>query len=357
MRQPDESAAETERLVDEAAERFERGDLSGALERAEAARARAPGHVPALHFRAAALAELGRLDAARDAYEEALAADPDDLDVLSGAADFYVNRLQDPDADRDWLERGLELARRGGKLARRVRDEDAAAELTLLEGMALSQLGDPRGALARLDAALALRPGDVDAKLERGFALYELCRFDEARTQLLDLTRLLPDEPWAHHTLGLIGERQGDEDEARRRFARARRLDPEEFPEPVELSPEAFDGAVEDALAALPDAVRAYLSNVAIAVEDLPAADDLLASDPPLSPSILGIFRGAPLGQKASMDPWSHFPSSIVLYQRNLERFARDRRELIEQIGITLIHEVGHFLGLDEDELWERGLE
>jgi predicted Zn-dependent protease with MMP-like domain len=57
------------------------------------------------------------------------------------------------------------------------------------------------------------------------------------------------------------------------------------------------------------------------------------------------------------MDPWSHFPSSIVLYQRNLERFARDRKELIEQIGITLIHEVGHFLGLDEEQLWERGLE
>ncbi len=40
-----------------------------------------------------------------------------------------------------------------------------------------------------------------------------------------------------------------------------------------------------------------------------------------------------------------------------MARFARDRRELIEQIGITLIHEVGHFLGLDEEDLWELGLE
>jgi predicted Zn-dependent protease with MMP-like domain len=46
-----------------------------------------------------------------------------------------------------------------------------------------------------------------------------------------------------------------------------------------------------------------------------------------------------------------------VLYQRNLERFARSRPELIEQIGVTLIHEVGHFLGLDEEELYARGLE
>ena len=76
-----------------------------------------------------------------------------------------------------------------------------------------------------------------------------------------------------------------------------------------------------------------------------------------LGGAILGIFRGSPLGQKAAMDPWSHFPSSIVLYQKNLERQARDRDELIEEIRVTLMHEVGHFLGLDEDELYARGLD
>jgi predicted Zn-dependent protease with MMP-like domain len=91
-------------------------------------------------------------------------------------------------------------------------------------------------------------------------------------------------------------------------------------------------------------------------VEDLPSEDDLLANDPPHPPSILGIFRGAPLGDKESMDPWSHFPSSIVLYQKNLARQARDREELVEEIRVTLLQEVGHFLGFDEDELAERGL-
>ena len=349
--------SELEHLVDEAADCFDRGDLRGALERADAARVRSPRFAPALHFRAAALTELGRLEEAREAYEDALSADEKDVDLLASAAEFFVNRLQESSADRPWLERGLELARRGAKLARRARDDEAAVEFALLEGMALSQLGEPREALVRLDEALAARPDDLDAMLERGFALYELCRFEEARDQFRAVTRRLPEEAWAHHTLGLIAERLGDAKEAERCFAKARRLDPAEFPRPVELSPEAFDAAVEDALAALPVPVRNYLSNVAIAVEDLPADEDLLGSDPPLSPSILGIFRGAPLGQKASMDPWSHFPSSIVLYQRNLARFARDRRELIEQIGITLMHEVGHFLGLDEEDLWELGLE
>jgi predicted Zn-dependent protease with MMP-like domain len=57
------------------------------------------------------------------------------------------------------------------------------------------------------------------------------------------------------------------------------------------------------------------------------------------------------------MDPWSHFPSSIALFQRNLERHVRDEAELREEIEVTLLHEVGHFLGLDEDDLRERGLD
>jgi predicted Zn-dependent protease with MMP-like domain/Flp pilus assembly protein TadD len=357
MRHPGESAEDAEGLVDDAAARFERGDFEGALSSAERALGAAKRSVAALHWRAAALAELGRSDQAREAYEEALAAGADDLDLLVGAADFYVNRIKDPDADRAWLERGLELARRGTRVARRARDPELAGELALLEGMALSQLGSPAEALPRLEAALAASPGDLDALLERGFALYELCRFGEARAQLLEVVRRAPDEPWAQHTLGLIAERLGDRKEAERRFARARKLAPDDFPEPVELTSQAFDASVEDALRSLPEQVRTYLANVAIAVEDLPRDDDLLSCDPPLSPSILGLFRGSPLGQKASMDPWSHFPSSIVLYQKNLQRFARDPQELTEQIGITLIHEVGHFLGLDEEDLWELGLE
>jgi predicted Zn-dependent protease with MMP-like domain len=53
----------------------------------------------------------------------------------------------------------------------------------------------------------------------------------------------------------------------------------------------------------------------------------------------------------------SQLPPSIVLFQRNLERFVRSRAELAEEIRVTLVHEVGHYLGLDEDELYERGLD
>ena len=166
-----------------------------------------------------------------------------------------------------------------------------------------------------------------------------------------------PDEAWAHHHLGLLAERRGDLKEAKRHFARAEQLAPEEFPPPVTLSEEAFDRAVEDAVGKLPEQVKKYLDNTTIAVEPIPSDEDLVSSSPPLSPTILGVFRGVAVGERSVTSAFDHFPASIVLYQRNLERFARSRDELIEQIGITLMHEVGHLIGLDEEDLWERGLD
>jgi predicted Zn-dependent protease with MMP-like domain len=348
---------EVVRLLDAAAEELEAGRLEEALARAEEAVEKAPRSVAALHYRAAALAELDRMEEARVAYERALEKGRDDIEVLLGAADLYVNRLPGDEPDPERLERGLELARRGARLARRAGDAQLAAELAWIEGAGLNQLGRPQEALPRLAEAAQELPDSVDVLLEQGIALYELCRLDDARKVLLRAERCDPDEPWTQHHLGLLAELRGEKDEARRRFARARRLAPDEFPKPIALTPEAFDRAVEDALARLPEQVRRYLSNVAISVEDLPSPDDLLAADPPLSPSILGLFRGPPYGRNDAVDPWTHLPSSIALFQRNLERFARSRADLIEQIGITLVHEVGHFLGLDEDELYLRGLD
>ena len=344
-------------LLDAAAEAFEDGRFEDALSRAEEALRSEPRSVPALHYRAAALAELGRAEEAVEAYDRALSHGKGDAELLLGAADFLVNLAGDDEPDRALVERGIGLARRGEKLARKAGERDLAGELAYVEATGLNQLGQAREALDRLAVAEAELPESPEVLLEKGFALYELCRFAEARRALDRAERLCPDDAWTQHYLGLVAERQGDAEEARRRFSRARKLAPEEFPKGIALSQTAFDEAVEAALSSLPESVRRYLSNVAITVEELPSDEDLLASDPPLSPAILGLFRGAPYGQKASMDPWSHFPSAIVLFQRNLERFARSRVDLIEQIGVTLIHEVGHFLGLDEDELYDRGLD
>jgi predicted Zn-dependent protease with MMP-like domain len=344
-------------LLDEAGRAFQRGDIPEVMRTADAALARNPRSVPALHYRAAALVEMDALDDAAAAYERALGYDPDDLDVLFGAAELYADRAQADDRDLDWLGRGLDLALRGQRLARKHDDVELTGDFGLLAGLALAQLGRADEALLRLDEALLSLPDSADVMRERGIALFELLRLDEARRQLQAAEKQSPHDAWVQQALGLVAERAGDPKEAERRFARARKLDPEAFPKPVTLSPEEFDQVLEDALAGIPEPIRRYLSNVAVTVDEIPADDDLLATAPPLSPQSLGMFRGSSLGQKGTSDPWSQFPSSIVLYQRNLERAVRTREELVEEIGVTLVHEVGHFLGLDEDQLWERGLD
>jgi predicted Zn-dependent protease with MMP-like domain len=254
-------------------------------------------------------------------------------------------------------ERALELAIEGSRLAGRGDDDELAARLALVEGQARLALGDSRTALERIAEAARVFPGDLDVRAEEANALYELSRFEEAADLLTRIVHEDPGDAGSHWLLGLCLERLGRVDGSEHHLLRAREIAPEDFPVAVSLSPDAFEEVVEKALADLPEPVRRYLANVVVAVEDLPDVDELLASDPPHSPSILGIFRGSPLGEKASMDPWSHFPSSIALFQRNLERYARDRDELLEEIRVTLLHEVGHFLGLDEEQLRALGLD
>ena len=349
------AAGGLEARLDGVAAHFEEGAFEQALRGTEALLAEAPGLPEALHWRAAALTELDRIDEALEAYGRALEAAPDDLELLLGAAECLVAHAGD---DREAVEEALGLCKRGRKGAQRAGDVELLFEFLLLEGTGLNQVGECGQALVSLEAALGHMPRSVEARLERAIALFELCRFEEARGALEEVLRDAEDEPWAHLYLGLLAERRGDEKEARRRLERARTLAPEEFPPPVELGEEAFDKAVEDAVKALPGHVKQYLDNVTIAVEEIPKDEDLLGESPPLSPCILGVFRGTPVGERhgilSGFDP---YPASIVLYQRNLERFARTREELLEQIGITVMHEVGHLMGLDEDELWERGLD
>jgi predicted Zn-dependent protease with MMP-like domain/Flp pilus assembly protein TadD len=347
---------DTEERLDAIAGAFESEDFAGALEQAEALLARAPSQAEALHYRAAALVELGRFEEAAQAYQQALQVSPDDLEILLGAADFLVCRMGE---DREAVEDGLALCVRGRKVAQRAEDVESVYEFLLLEGMGLNQLGECERALESLNGALEHMPRSLDALVERGIAQFELCRFPEAQATFERVLKDAPDEAgaWAHHYLGLMAERRGDQREAKKRFAKAQALVPEEFPPPVELSEEEFDKALEAAVTALPGHVKGYLDNVTISVEDIPSNEDLMGQSPPLSPCILGVFRGTPVGERSVTSAYDHFPASIVLYQKNLERFARTREELIEQIGITVMHEVGHLVGLDEDELWKRGLD
>ncbi len=324
-----------------------------ALACAEEALRLSPRLVQALAVRAEALAALGRVDDARLAYARALAVDPSDPEALLGAAELHVRRLG---PSRDALEAGLEYALRGARAATARKERTLAARLVLVAGMAENDLGRSHLALSHLDRAAQVLAEDPDVLYERGVALYELCRFDEAQRAFERAVALAPDDAWAVHQLGLLAERRGERAKADALLARSRKLAPEDFAPELAIDEETFRGDVRRAIAALPEAERRALDAVPVEVQDLPNGDDLLAVDPPLSPSILGLFRG-PSEDEPCTPADGPRCRSIVFYRKNLVRFAHDRRELEQQVRVTLLHELGHLHGESDDELRARGLE
>jgi tetratricopeptide (TPR) repeat protein len=341
-------------LASRAREELASGRPDAALACAEEALVADARNRDALRSRAKALAELDRGDEARAATARALAADADDPATLAVAAEVLVGRL----GGRDDLEAGRDLALRGVDrfLAGPRPDRAAAARLRTVAAMAENDLGRGREALRHADLALRERPGDPDALYERGVALFELCRFADARRAFERVLRRSPEDPWALRHLGLIAERAGDDTRARSLLARAARLAPREIGEPVDLDRPAFEAEVGRAVADLPEAERRALAGVPVEVDEIPLLADLTAVDPPLSPSILGLFRGPPLGEPCEPGDGPAC-RSIVLYRRNLARFARDRAELAEQVRVTLLHEIGHLRGEGDEGLRNRGLE
>ena len=343
-------------LLDRAAERYDHGDFETSLVCAEEAARVEPRSVEAHHDRAAALQELNRLDEAESAFTRALALDPDDPETLAGAADLFINRLP---PTNDHTETGLEFARRGSRRLKRARaphgahpDRALVSRLALLEGQALNDLGRSREALMRLDAALAAAPDDLHTRYERAVALFDLCRFAEARRAFNDVLSKNPHDAWAHHHLGLTLERLNDVAGADRELARARQEAPTEFHSPIEVSASEFRGLVDVEARKLPPELRADLGRVSLETSDLPDLSDLTAEEPPLAPTILGLFRGAPLGEAPESEQ-----RAIVIYRKNLARAVASRDELITQIRTTLLHELGHLRGEDDDALRARGLE
>ncbi|MBK7860566.1 MAG: metallopeptidase family protein [Archangiaceae bacterium] len=334
--------------LDEAEAALDTADAARALEAADEALKLEPQNRDGLCLKATALTELDRLEEADALIDALLERFPKDTQIKLVGANARIRFSGD---DRDRVESGLDLL----DGLDRARDERVRFEAHLLTGIGLSNLGELEPALNALAAALDLDPDAFDARLEHALALFECGRFEESKRELTALTRDEPDDAAAWHYLGLTAEREGDTEAARRLFEKAQRLDPGQYPLPVRLSDAEFDAAVEAAIEGLPEAARGELGNVNIVVEPIPTPEDLDGGR--LSPIMLGIFHGTAVDERMPHVAEHHQTAVIKLFQRNLERFASTREELIEQIGVTLLHEVGHLMGLDEDELYERGLD
>lgn len=111
-----------------------------------------------------------------------------------------------------------------------------------------------------------------------------------------------------------------------------------------------FEQLVAEALASIPRRFKKAMHNIAIVVEDEPSPELLreMEIDPP--DTLLGLYQGTPLTERG----WGHgnaLPDRVLIFQGPHERDADDEDDLVVAIGETLIHEIGHYFGLSEEEI------
>jgi len=118
------------------------------------------------------------------------------------------------------------------------------------------------------------------------------------------------------------------------------------------MNREQFRALVDEALQTIPEKFRDAMTNIAIVIEDVPNAAQLdeVGLEPP--DTLLGLYEGTPLTERQ----WAHgnvLPDKITLFQRPIEEDSESDDDVVVAIGETLIHEIGHYFGLSEDEIEE----
>jgi predicted Zn-dependent protease with MMP-like domain len=112
----------------------------------------------------------------------------------------------------------------------------------------------------------------------------------------------------------------------------------------MELDRAAFEALVEQALDEIPDEIANLVHNVVVLVED---------DAPPGEPALLGLYDGVSLTQRTA--DHTGLPDRITIFRRPLLALCTDADELVREVRITVVHEIAHHFGLDDDRLHDLG--
>ncbi|MBN2447298.1 MAG: metallopeptidase family protein [Phycisphaerae bacterium] len=123
----------------------------------------------------------------------------------------------------------------------------------------------------------------------------------------------------------------------------------------IQMSEQEFDGVVQDALASVPSTLRPYLENVSIEVWERPT--EKLMREEDVEDDLLGLYVGCPVEDQMLEHGGSPMFDRILIFRDNLCEMCESREELIAEIRITVLHEIGHHFGMDEDRLANLGYE
>ena len=119
----------------------------------------------------------------------------------------------------------------------------------------------------------------------------------------------------------------------------------------MRLSPSEFEALVEEAIKELPEEFARLLDNIAVVIEEEPTDEDLeVLGEEAEDDELLGLYRGIARTHR-TYDMLPHLPDQIAIFRGPILRVSRTRREAIHEIRETVIHELGHYFGLADDEM------
>jgi len=118
------------------------------------------------------------------------------------------------------------------------------------------------------------------------------------------------------------------------------------------LNKKKFEELVEKAYQRIPEEFKQKIENVVITVEDYPSREDLEKLEIRGKGLLLGLYRGTPLPQR-SVWQGVRTPDEIVLFQKDIEKVCRNDKEIEERVDEVLKHEIAHYFGLTDDEIYE----
>ena len=113
----------------------------------------------------------------------------------------------------------------------------------------------------------------------------------------------------------------------------------------IEMTRERFEALVAEALDQVPAELSALIDNVVVLVEDEPPADD---------PDLLGFYDGTPLTQRDSTYA-GVLPDRITIYRNPTLDMCASEEEVVDEVNITVVHEIAHHFGIDDDRLHDLG--
>jgi len=334
--------------LDQAVQASRGGHAEEALAWLEEALTLNPGGAEAHNGRGEVLWEADRFEEALREFGRAAEAQPDFYAAQLNRVELLIEEFQQYEESFDLCD----------ALLAEPLDDSTEAEVYYLKAKSLFYLDDLEAALFLLRRAIQVG-GEVS--VYRGFEgqiLFELGDFSAARRSLEKSDALEANTAHTLYHLALVAEHESDYELAEDLFVRADALPGDFYPRPVRIKQADFERAAEEAFRSLPEHIRQYVSNCPILIAELPEAE--LVRGESLSPQILGLFQGTPATEPGASPTFGTEPridtDRIMLFKRNLEKVAGSSEELVQQMQITVKHEIGHYLGLDDDELDRLGI-